>query len=59
MKDNSRKAFYEIMTLCSKDSGEWDISTDSAFLGLTDSQMNFAPSAQIFPQNRIFRQFLC
>ena len=34
--------------LSNKDSGEWDNSTDSTFLGLTDTQTNFAPSAQIF-----------
>ena len=45
-----------IITLCNKDSGVWDISTDSTSLGLTDTQMNtrFAQLAQIFPQNGFF-----
>ena len=30
----------EIITLCNKDSGEWDISTDFTSLGLTNTQMN-------------------
>ena len=40
--------------------GEWDISTDSTSIGLTDTQIKprFPPSAQIFPQNHFFRPFL-
>ena len=36
--------------LCHKDSSEWDFSTDSTSLGLTDTQMNdrFVASAQIY-----------
>ena len=51
---------FEFITLYNKDSGGWDISTDTTSLELTDTQMNthFAQSAQIFPQNCLFRPFL-
>ena len=50
------KRIIIIDSLCNKDSGVWDISTDSTSLGLTDTQMNtrFAPLAHIFPQNGLF-----
>ena len=56
----SAKKTIQQITLCNKDSGEWDISTDSTSLGVTDTQMNtcFAPFAHICPPNRFFRPFL-
>ena len=45
------------ITLCNKDSGEWDISTDSTSLGLTDTQMNTRFAARIFLQWPIFFLF--
>ena len=46
-----------LSTLRNKDSSEWNISIDSAFLGLTDTHRNtlFAPSVQIFLTKLLFQ----
>ena len=62
MSTDGEEGSYDNTALQNKKklAGKWDISTDSTYLGLTDTQMKtcFAPSAQFFPQIHFLRQFL-
>ena len=56
----SNTGFSLLITLGNKDSGAWDILTDSSSLGSPHTQMNthLAQLGQIFPQIRLFKAIL-